>query len=43
MTKRRKKVREDTFVGKQARDYAGNSTIHGLTYIAERERPAIER
>lgn len=34
---------EDTLLKKQAKGYASNSTIHGLTYIAEDGRPISEK
>lgn len=34
---------DDTLLKRQAKGYAGNSTIHGLTYIAEDGRPISEK
>jgi len=38
-----RKKKESTLMGRQAKDYAGASTIHGLTYIAEEGRPRVEK
>ena len=34
---------ETNMVGKQAREYASRTSIHGLIYVGEKERTIFER
>ncbi len=38
----KKKKKEDFMLKRQAKEYTGNATIHGLAYLSEEGRPSSE-